>query len=202
MIQWYWSMSEAPTRMSAKRITRAPTTPQNRTRCWSSRGTANAANTSANTNTLSTLREYSMTYPVNHCDADLRAAPEEHADAEHDRERHPDRGPDERLAWWHDVCGLVEDAQVERQEEPDEDQERDPEDQIHVRDVLPFAPERIGGPGHGPRGIGREWARPRGGAQGREDGDRMAAERPGGYAARKLRNRRTRSAMGGWVLNS
>ena len=44
------------------------------------------------------------------------------------------------------------------------------------------------GPGEGP-GAG-------------EDGVRMAAERPGGYAARKLRNRRTRSAMGGWVLKS
>ena len=40
------------------------------------------------------------------------------------------------------------------------------------------------------------------GSRGRGDEDRMAAERPGGYAARKLRNLRTRSTMGGWVLNS
>ena len=85
------------------------------------------------------------------------------------------------------------------------DEERDPEDQIHegVMFFLSRPSGSAGSEGTGPREVtAGNGARPRGGAQGRGTGIGMAAERPGGYAARKLRNLRTRSAMGGWVLKS
>ncbi len=104
------------------------------------------------------------------------------------------------------MCRSVEDAQVQRQEHADEHQEGDPEDQVHVWEMVFLSgPERIGGRvAQDPDGIrwpgicARPWGRgPRAGED-REPGGRRAGR---GHAERTLRSRRTRSTMGGWVLN-
>ena len=72
-------------------------------------------------------------------------------------------------------------------------------------DVFLSRPERVGGPGRtGPR---RDQVPGMGPAPGRGPGPGRTGigwppSGPVVYAARKLRNRRTRSAMGGWVLKS
>ena len=81
-------------------------------------------------------------------EADLVAAPDEHAEAEDDRERDPHGGPGECLPRRHDMGGLVEHAQVQGKEEPDKDEEGDPEDQVHGP---PPGRERCPALGRGPR---------------------------------------------------
>src|SRR3546814_19361019 len=57
------SRGPTPAKMKMKRSTSAPTTPQNSTLNWHSRGTANQLMMIAQTNTLSTERPISDTYP-------------------------------------------------------------------------------------------------------------------------------------------
>ena len=125
--------------------------------------------------------------------------------AEHDGDGYPDRGPGERLARRHHVRGPMEDPQVQREEDPDEEEERDPEDQVHewgpallTRGMLRVAWGR--GTTASAQGEGRSPAPGRGPGPGR-GGEWMAAERPEVTRCGNCATCRTRSAMGGWVLN-
>jgi hypothetical protein len=57
-------ISALPRKMNTARITSAPKMPQNSTRCWYFTGIANVANRIDHTNTLSTLSDFSIRYPL------------------------------------------------------------------------------------------------------------------------------------------
>ena len=60
MTQWAAASVAVPAAMNAARNTIAPRIPQNSSRCWYAAGTAKAANSRENTNTLSTESESSI----------------------------------------------------------------------------------------------------------------------------------------------
>ena len=57
------AISAVPSPMKIARSARAPKMPQNSTRCWYFSGIPRLAKSIAQTNTLSTLSDFSMTYP-------------------------------------------------------------------------------------------------------------------------------------------